>query len=115
LAEIKEQKLKHDEESEEYLNLEDERRILRKELIDCDYEHRILFERYKKQNQEVERKRLEESERKIMEEQESLEKIREEERLDRSRKLEEQIGEINKDAERRREELRRLAEPKGKE
>ena len=57
---IKEKKQQTEEDSEEYRNLEDERRVLRKNLIDLDYQHKMTFEQYKKRNQEIERERAEE-------------------------------------------------------
>jgi len=45
------------EDSEEFLNLEDERRALRKELVDLDYRHRQLFLKLKRQNQDAEKQK----------------------------------------------------------
>lgn len=41
-----------DEETEEFILLEDERKILRKNLIDLDFKHKELHKAYKRQNQE---------------------------------------------------------------
>lgn len=62
---IKEKKQQTEEDSEEYRNLEDERRVLRKNLIDLDYQHKMTFEQYKKRNQEIERERAEERARQL--------------------------------------------------
>lgn len=70
LREINAQKQGVDEDSEDYASLENQRRILRKELIDLDYRHKQVFHRYKKQNQQDERHRWEETERKILEQKE---------------------------------------------
>lgn len=34
--------------------------MLRKHLIDLDYEHKVIFEQYKKRNQEIEKQKAEE-------------------------------------------------------
>lgn len=80
-----------DENSEDFLNLEDERRVLRKELVDLDYHHRQAFVKVKKLNQEAEKQKWEEEERKIVELQKEAEEKREQEKLERSRRLEQQI------------------------
>lgn len=60
LKHIKEEKNKFQEESDEYQDLEIERKKLRKELIEADFNHRKLFLKFKKENQENERRRWEE-------------------------------------------------------
>lgn len=72
MAEIKTEKAKVDEDSEDYNALEDERRLLRKELIELDYQHKKVFQQYRKRNQELMRLKAEENEQKLQEEQERL-------------------------------------------
>jgi len=56
---VREKKQQTEESSEEYRELEDERRVLRKGLIDLDYQHKLVFEQYKNRNQEIEKEKAE--------------------------------------------------------
>jgi len=58
LREINRRKLGVDERSEEYGRLEEERRVLRHQLVDLDYEHKQAYKRYKLDNIERERQLL---------------------------------------------------------
>lgn len=60
--------MRNDDTSEEYARLEDERRTLRKELVDYDYDHKKAFKRYRQLKEETERRQAEERNRKIEEE-----------------------------------------------
>ena len=102
LKRIREEKRNLSEESEDYQSLEDQRRVLRKHLIDLDYEHKVVFEQYKKKNQEIERQKSEEKIKQLEEECQQIQQEREKEQLERSRKLQEQLDEIHKDQDRRR-------------
>ncbi len=105
LREIAVEKLRHNEDSEEYASLEDERRTLRKELVDLDYHHSRIFQVYKKRRVEAEKREREESARKLEEEIQEIHRAREEERLERSRRLEKQLEEIHHSSKKRREEI----------
>ena len=100
------------EDSEDYQSLEDQRRVLRKHLIDLDYEHKVVFEQYKKRNQEVEKQKSEEKIKQLEEECQKIQEKREQDNLERSRKLQEQLDEIHRDQDRRREEIKRISEDK---
>ena len=62
LKQIKGEKEKCEVDSEEYGELERERNVLRKEVVDLDSIHRQIFVKFKKQNQEEVRKSFEEDE-----------------------------------------------------
>lgn len=51
--------------------------MLRKNLIDLDYEHKMVFEQYKKRNQEIEKEKSEERIREMEEEYQRLQDQRE--------------------------------------
>ena len=55
--------------------------MLRKNLIDLDYEHKIVFEQYKKKNQEIEKEKAEERHRRLEEDYKKLQDDRHREAL----------------------------------
>jgi chromosome segregation ATPase len=96
-----------DADSEDYEHLEEERRELRKALIDYDHDHKRCFLRVKKENQEKVKREHEEKEQKLQEQVKEIEAKREQEKLERSRRLEREIEEINQSSRKRREEIER--------
>ena len=51
--------------------------MLRKNLIDLDYEHKLVFEQYKKRNQEIEKEKTCERQRRLEEDYKKLQDDRE--------------------------------------
>ena len=68
--------MRHDENSEEYNQLESERHTLRKDIVDLDYDHSRQCKRYKLKRQETARKIKEESARKLEEEIQEIQRAR---------------------------------------